>query len=87
MLNFFLSLCQFSRTIRSNDTKNYNIYDAIKNYHERNGEWLISDLIPEKSENIKFRKNFVTIFISVKRLPEKTKIFFYAHAIFEKWQN
>ena len=28
--------------------------------------WLISDLIPKKSEKFESRKNFVTIFVSVK---------------------
>ena len=30
--------------------------------------WLISDLIPKKSEKFEFRKNFVTIFFTVKNL-------------------
>ena len=47
--------------------------------------WLISDLIPEKSEKFEFRKNFVTIFFSVKTWPKKG-IFFHSkfYADFEK---
>ena len=33
-------------------------------------QWLISDLIPKKSEKFEFRKNFVTIFFSVKNWPK-----------------
>ena len=49
--------------------------------------WLISDLIPKKSEKFEFRKNFVTIFFSVKNWPKKWNFDFFAHAIFEKLQN
>ena len=33
--------------------------------------WLISDLIPKKSEKFEFLKNFVTMFFSVKNWPIK----------------
>ena len=49
--------------------------------------WLISDLIPKKSEKFESRKNFVTIFASVKNWSKKWNFDFFAHAIFEKLQN
>ena len=41
--------------------------------------WLISDLIPKKSEKFEFRKNFVTIFSRVKNWPSRNfeKNFFF----------
>ena len=50
-------------------------------------DWLISDLIPKKSEKFEFRKNFMSIFFSVKNWPKKWNFDFFAYAIFEKLQN
>ena len=47
--------------------------------------WLISDLIPKKSEKLEFWKNFVTIFFSVENWPKNEILIFFAHAIFEKF--
>ena len=45
----------------------YNFLPLIKvRAFSLNTEWFISDLIPKKSEKLKFRKNFVTIFFTVK---------------------
>ena len=46
--------------------------------------WLISDLIPKKSEKFEFRKNFVTIFFSVKNWPKKWNFDFFCPRNFEK---
>ena len=46
--------------------------------------WLISDLIPKKSEKFEFRKNFVTIFFSVKNWPKKWNFDFFCPRNFRK---
>ena len=46
--------------------------------------WLISDLIPKKSEKFEFRKIFVTIFFSVKNWPRKTKFWLFSPTQFSK---
>ena len=46
--------------------------------------WLISDLIPKKSEKFEFRKNFVTIFFSVKNWPKKRNFDFFCLRNFRK---
>ena len=52
------------------------------------GYWLISDLIPKKSEKYEFCKNLVIMFLSVENWPENEILQFFAHAIFEKgFQN
>ena len=56
---------------------------------------MISDLIPKKSEKFEFRKNFVTIFFSVKNWPKKWNFDLYiqyfvhihAHANTNYWGN
>ena len=45
---------------------------------------MISDLIPKKSEKFEFRKNFVTIFFSVKNWPKKTKFGLFLPTQFSK---
>ena len=47
-------------------------------------QWLISDLIPKKSEKIEFRKNFMSIFFSVKNWPKKWNFDFYCLRNFRK---
>ena len=47
-------------------------------------QWLISDLIPKKSEKFEFRKNFVTIFFSVKNWPKKWNFDFFCPRNFRK---
>ena len=39
-------------------------------------QWLISDLIPKKSEKFEFWKNFSTMFSSVKNWPKITKFWY-----------
>ena len=46
--------------------------------------WLISDLIPKKSEKFEFRKIFLTIFFSVKNWPRKTKFWLFSPTQFSK---
>ena len=46
--------------------------------------WLISDLIPKKSEKFEFRKNFVTIFFSVENWPKKWNFDFFCPRNFRK---
>ena len=47
-------------------------------------DWLISDLIPKKSEKFEFRKIFLTIFFSVKNWPRKTKFWLFSPTQFSK---
>ena len=42
--------------------------------------WLISDLIPKKSEKFEFRKNFGTIFFKCQKLTQKTKFWYFSHS-------
>ena len=46
--------------------------------------WLISDLIPKKSEKFEFWKNFVTMFFSVKNWPIKQNFEIFRPRNFEK---
>ena len=46
--------------------------------------WLISDLIPKKTEKFELRKNFVTIFFSVKNWPKKQNFDFFCPRNFRK---
>ena len=53
------------------DTMIFNKIFLTKDFSKSGPQWLISDLIPKKSEKFEFRKNFVTIFFSVKNWPKK----------------
>ena len=50
---------------RNNENKKQ-IASQIGNKIDMFAYWLISDLIPKKSEKFEFWKNFVTMFFSVK---------------------
>ena len=47
-------------------------------------EWLISYLIPKKTEKFEYRKIFVTIFFNVKKLTQITKFWYFLATQFSK---